>query len=111
LIAVPANWAPGLSLALYELGANSLKYGALNGGGGEARISWKADSGRCVLRWRETAPAPHLYVEGFGAQLVRAAFGMHKNTAVRYEIGAHGVLCEFEWPCGKPPAPEQARAA
>jgi two-component sensor histidine kinase len=56
----PARYVSGLSMALYELSTNAMKYGALADGKGPVVLSWDVADGKCTLRWQETlrTPAP-----------------------------------------------------
>src|SRR5262249_6228772 len=61
-----------LSLALYELGTNAAKYGALSNPAGRIALQWRADGGLLRLSWQETGgpavtPPTH---RGFGSRLL-----------------------------------------
>lgn len=44
-----------LSMAVYELGANSMKYGAIGNPDGQVEITWEGDEGAsCCFEWKET---------------------------------------------------------
>lgn len=70
-----------LALALFELGTNSMKYGALSAAGGRVDVSWQNDDTGFRFHWQESGGPP---VEvplrsGFGSflikQLLPAEFG------------------------------------
>ncbi|WP_168219729.1 sensor histidine kinase [Pseudotabrizicola formosa] len=72
-ILLKPDQALGLSLILFELATNAVKYGALSRAEGSVRISWTlAEDGQLSLVWQEqggpvvTPPASH----GFGSQLL-----------------------------------------
>jgi two-component sensor histidine kinase len=95
---VASQQAIGLSLAVYELATNAVKYGALSGDAGRIGISWNIDGdGRFSLVWQEiggpavVAPAR----TGFGSRLtnriVPAYFGgegrtLYNTDGVRFEL-------------------------
>jgi two-component sensor histidine kinase len=101
-VALGAQHAQSLSLALHELATNAAKYGALTNGSGRIGISWalSRDDQRSVLqfKWREsggpivTAPTRR----GFGTTLLTAAF-----ADVRLDYAADGLSCEFAVPLGR----------
>ena len=52
--------ALALYMAVYELGANAVKYGALSDDDGTVEVRWTADNDRLHLVWREQGgPAVH----------------------------------------------------
>ncbi len=103
-IIVPARFVSGLSLALYELATNAMKYGALSGRGGGVALSWRCAPDRtCELQWRESGAAlPPLEAprQGFGSALIKGALNREEGAEVRYEIGSAGVVAIFRWPPG-----------
>lgn len=71
-IRVSSQQAVGLSLAVYELATNALKYGALSNEAGRVEISWDADQdGRFSFAWQETGGPIVLPPtrSGFGSKL------------------------------------------
>ncbi len=81
-IRVSSQQAVGLSLAVYELATNAVKYGALSNDTGEIAISWAIDKdGRFLFVWQEMG-GPHVVVPtraGFGSRLT------NKIVAAYYE--------------------------
>jgi two-component sensor histidine kinase len=58
---IPAECVRGLSMALYELCTNAMKYGALAEGRGPVSLTWKIEGARVVLDWEEeTATDPRM---------------------------------------------------
>jgi len=87
-VALSPHHAEVMTLAIHELAANSVKYGAL-GGEGFVKIGWtliEKDTTFLKLRWQETslsvadAPVRH----GFGRRLI--------EERIPYELGGSGVL-------------------
>ena len=105
-----ARLVQGLCLALHELAVNSVKYGALRGAGGEARINWKIRDGRCTLHWREDSVAAVAAPPGYGSSLVAGALPDEPDIGVRYSMGADGVHAVFSWraPVVAPPLEQRA---
>jgi PAS domain S-box-containing protein len=75
---VPANTSLSLTLCLYELATNAVKYGALSNGTGQVRVSWDVvgalEERRLLLTWQEMGGPPVTVPErkGFGSLLVQA---------------------------------------
>jgi two-component sensor histidine kinase len=97
---VPARHVGGLSMALYELCTNSVKYGALAEGQGPVVLSWRTENGSVVLEWIETAPAAPARDEGLGTQLIRYALGNDSACTVRYAVDGTSITALFRWPAG-----------
>ncbi|HEY7689966.1 MAG TPA: HWE histidine kinase domain-containing protein [Dongiaceae bacterium] len=100
-IVLPARYVSGLSLALYELATNAMKYGALLARPGSVTLAWRSAGNTGTLVWTEVATgAPRNPGEstGFGTMLIQTALGHALGTRVHYEITDAGVNAEFEWP-------------
>lgn len=97
-VVVPARYVSGLSMALYELSTNSLKYGALAGGRGPVVLSWASDDDFVTLHWREETPEPAARNEGLGTQLIRYALGTDTVCRVDYVVEDTRVEASFRWP-------------
>ena len=72
-ILLAPDQALGLSLILFELATNALKYGALSHHEGNVGIRWtSADGGRFTLVWQESGgpPVAPPSSRGFGSQLL-----------------------------------------
>jgi two-component sensor histidine kinase len=72
---LPTQVITMVSLVLYELGTNALKYGAWSAPKGVVRIGWLARDGAVTVEWREhdgpSIKTPHTL--GAGAKLIRTA--------------------------------------
>lgn len=97
-IIVPAALVSGLTMALYELATNALKYGALGSDESEAMLSWRAEGGRNKVEWRENAPALNRGAPGLGSSLINGALTAMAETRVTYTLRDGVVFCLFEWP-------------
>ena len=103
-VAVPASYAHGLTLALFELATNSAKYGALSASTGSIVISCERRDEEVVLQWVETSPkvgpnqSASLASESFGRKLIKAALRNDRGTDVSYECSAGSVMANFRWP-------------
>jgi two-component sensor histidine kinase len=82
--------AQQLSLAVYELATNAVKYGALAAPGGTVKLSWSVSGAQLIMRWNEDGCAvppcsePPNRSGGFGTILVtRAIPAMLGGTAER----------------------------
>jgi two-component sensor histidine kinase len=100
-IMLPARFVSGVSLALYELATNAMKYGALLARPGSVILTWQATENLGSLVWKEVptdAKRPVGENTGFGTTLIHSAFSRASGTRVHYEVTDAGVTAEFEWP-------------
>lgn len=101
--------AETLTLAIHELATNSVKYGALAGGGdGAVSVTWSIERRNepplLTLLWRETgvAPDPERPVrDGFGTELLTRTLPYELDAEVTFEVGPQGVVCRIVVPLGR----------
>ena len=97
-LALPANFASAIALALHELATNAAKYGALSVPTGKVALSWKCDPGRRLqILWAETG-GPEVRTpsrQGFGTRMIeRALFApFDGHSVITYD--AAGVVCQI----------------
>ena len=104
-VVVPARHVNGLSLALYELCTNAMKYGALANGEGPVVLAWRCDDGACALEWRENRKASGaVETSGFGSMLIKSALSQAQGTDVDYMFTPTEVIAVFRWPTQHPAA-------
>ena len=90
-----------LAMALYELGTNAVKYGALSNGSGSVRVEWELLQGvelnRVKLCWRERGGPPVKAPEhkGFGSLLLERALEGGLGVA-RLDYAPEGLICTLE---------------
>ncbi|TQS73477.1 histidine kinase [Rhodobacteraceae bacterium] len=94
-IVLSPDRALGLSLILYELATNALKYGALSLPDGRIKICWScADDGQFLLEWLEsdgpTASPPSSH--GFGSQLLHRVGPSYFYGTGKIEFNPEGVI-------------------
>ncbi|MBY0566562.1 MAG: DUF4118 domain-containing protein [Hyphomonadaceae bacterium] len=96
---ISASLASGLTLALYELGTNALKYGALHCPDGRIEVFWTCEERQCALHWQESrsSKADPPSRSGFGSTLIRAAFSGSEDTQVDYQITENAVTASFKF--------------
>lgn len=105
-----------LTLALYELVTNSLKYGALSVEGGSVAISWEITgpaSDRFSFHWSEAGGPkvkPRLR-QGFGSTIIEKVTASDMNGAARLLFEPDGVLFELEAPIPEMPGNPNAATA
>ena len=87
-------------LALHELMANSVKFGALSTPEGHVDVTWDVEGARSggVLRfeWRETGVPPDDEAarhEGFGTELIERTLPRELGGSASLRIGPDGVRC------------------
>jgi PAS domain S-box-containing protein len=104
-VALSASTSLHLMLALHELAANAVRYGALSNATGRVRLSWhlrgqlrQPEGGdRLRVSWSESGgpPPSHPRRRGFGTVLIEQAF-----DRVRFAYAPSGLVCTFELPVG-----------
>ncbi len=85
----------GLSLAIYELSTNAIKYGSLSNDGGRVLIEWSSPDGHLFeFQWREeggplvVAPTQ----SGFGSKLVERIVAPYFQGTAKLEYEPEGVI-------------------
>jgi two-component sensor histidine kinase len=86
------------ALALHELTANSVKFGALSWRGGRIAIGWEAPTETrpaMVLTWEETGfgPLPKERTPSFGSVVLKELLPQEIDAAVSYEVTHNLVRC------------------
>lgn len=97
-IALAANDALSLGLAIHELATNAAKYGALSADGGTVSVTWRKVSPElCEIDWRETGgpPVSQPVGRGFGRDLLERLLSAELRNEVRLHFKPGGVECEF----------------
>ena len=96
--------ALSLSMALHELCANAVKYGALAEGLGRVQLGWSVakSAGEDWLRihWEESGgPAVRPPSRsGFGTKLLERSVARELGAQVQLQFLPHGVICDIEAP-------------
>lgn len=93
-----------LSLALYELGTNAVKYGALSNATGYIRVAWgifgQESCRRIQLTWTEhDGPCVDEPTRtGFGSTLIRRALANSLGGEISLRYERSGLIFAAEWP-------------
>ncbi len=93
-ILLNARATNALTLALHELGANAIKFGALASDGGRVDVLWRATApGGFELEWVETggAPADKDAGHGFGRTLIERVTGRELGGSAILELSSAGA--------------------
>ncbi|MBV9064178.1 MAG: PAS domain-containing protein, partial [Methylobacteriaceae bacterium] len=97
--------AETFALAVHELSANAVKYGALSSTNGRVRIDWKikqADgASTLVFDWTETGGPPvdgKPKRRGFGTELLEQTLSYELKAATSMKFNGHGLACTIELP-------------
>jgi PAS domain S-box-containing protein len=105
-VALPADTAESIGLAIHELTTNALKYGALRHPTGRLSIAWGIEhksNNKCelIVKWDETGvpamPVPPVR-QGFGTELIREALPYGLGARTRLDFRGGGVLCVVSLP-------------
>ncbi len=94
LVALPANRALNLVLALHELATNAAKYGALSCAEGRVRLHWRTTAERMLIfEWQESG-GPTVTIPartGFGSKLLQRVLAAEFDGRVRIDYASTGV--------------------
>lgn len=92
-------------LAIHELTANAVKFGALSEGGGSIAVRWRFQLGssetRLVFRWSERGgpePTPLPVHRGFGLRLLEQILPGDLNGRSKLRFAPGGLLCRVDLP-------------
>lgn len=105
-IALPAETAQTLALAVHELATNAVKHGALGERGGRLSVTWRRETdpaGRDWLdvTWLETgldiAPGAQPR-RGFGSHLIERALPFELGAETNWALTPSGVRCRVRLP-------------
>lgn len=104
-LALPRDSVQMLSLALHELGTNSIKHGVLNGSGGTLEIRWQlasTDKPALRLEWserrRKLAELIASHRHGFGRTLLEQGLPGQLGATTRFDLRPEGLQCVIELP-------------
>lgn len=102
-VALPAQAAQPLAMAVHELATNAVKYGALSTPAGHVAISWDVEGGGkplLRLRWAErggplvAAPSRR----GFGSRVLEGTIKGQLGGKLSLDWRETGLICEVELP-------------
>ncbi|MET0373880.1 MAG: HWE histidine kinase domain-containing protein [Rhizorhabdus sp.] len=107
---LPPPAAEAFCLAIHELAANAVKYGALSQAGAQLSVTWTVDTHQApallTLIWREagvtvatTAPRKR----GFGFELLERSLPYDLGAQVGLQILPGGLCCTISTPLNPPP--------
>jgi PAS domain S-box-containing protein len=107
-LALPANSAQAVGLAVHELATNAVKYGALAQPQGRLTVTWDLakveNEVRVVLEWRERGVrmlqegAPKR--RGYGTELIQRALPYQLKAKTELSFEEDGVRCAIAVPVG-----------
>jgi PAS domain S-box-containing protein len=102
-VALPANAAQAIGLALHELATNAVKYGALAQPDGRLAVRWEVrdvpSSPEVALEWRESGVSIQKPKrKGYGRELIERALPYQLKARTQFEFERDGVRCEIVVP-------------
>lgn len=97
---VGADLAHYVTLALYELYTNAVKYGALSRETGKVKIECSARDGTFDVLWKETGgPEPNpTAASGFGRKLVTSVIPNAARGKAEFDLNPTGLIWTFNAP-------------
>jgi two-component system CheB/CheR fusion protein len=103
-ILLGANSAELIGMAVHELTSNAVKYGALNGAGGQLSVTWSlvknSEQTALLIEWKESGVTISAKPtrRGFGTELLesRIAYELEGETTLRFD--ADGLRCIMTLP-------------
>lgn len=104
LVALRSPAAEVLGLAIHELAANSVKFGALSHDEGRVAVQWQVqgadDAPSLELEWLETGgpPAPDDAKRGFGRELIESGLPYQIAARTAFDFHRDGVRCSIALP-------------
>lgn len=107
-LALRAEAAQQIGLAMHELATNAVKHGALSVEGGRVEVSWRREDGDIVLGWTEHGGPPGAAEalaggkrRGFGSVLLGRAVPMQLRGQVSSEFTEDGYRYILRVPAGE----------
>jgi PAS domain S-box-containing protein len=102
-VALPANAAQAIGLALHELATNAVKYGALGHRAGRLQVSWEfmheTPAPQVALRWIETGVSVETPKrKGYGSELIERALPYQLQARTHLDFSPQGLRCEIVVP-------------
>ena len=103
-VMVTPKAAVAIAMALYELGTNAVKYGAMSAADGRVDIGWcvhgEAGDARLRLDWRERGGPSVAKPErrGFGVKMIERALASDLGGSVTMDFAPEGVRCAIDAP-------------
>ena len=103
-ILLGANSAELIGMAVHELTSNAVKYGALNGAGGQLSVTWSlvknSEQTALLIEWKESGVTISAKPtrRGFGTELLesRISYELEGETTLRFD--ADGLRCIMTLP-------------
>jgi two-component system CheB/CheR fusion protein len=98
-LALNANAALVLGMAVHELMTNAVKYGALSAGEGRIDVRWETEGG-FTMDWTETAglKAAQPTVQGFGMKLITRSIEGELSGKAKFDFLPEGLRVRIEAP-------------
>ncbi len=87
-----------LSLVIYELCTDAVKYGCLSPLGGQLLVQSRRDGDRLVLTWTETCPLGEVEEgrEGFGTKMIRSTLAGYFDGTIARRFSPQGMVAVID---------------
>lgn len=99
-VELSSRCALAMSLALYELATNALKYGALSLEGGRVAIDWSVKDGAFGFTWTESGGPPVAAPTrtGFGSRMIERALAGYFSGRAQVDYAPAGLVFRLSAP-------------
>ncbi len=97
-VMLPGKVAEMLGLAIHELAANSVKFGALSGEAGSLYVRWSVVEGRLSIVWTEAGASAALdeALRGFGREIIEEGLPYQVGAETSFELRSDGFVCTID---------------
>lgn len=87
-----------LSMVVYELATDSVKYGCLSPLGGALEVASRRDGERLLLTWKESCPLGEVdeHRDGFGTRLIRSTLAGYFDGTLTRSFRPDGMTAELD---------------
>ena len=97
-VMLPGKTAEMLGLAVHELAANSVKFGALSNGNGSVNVRWSVAGAQLSIAWTEDGRSAPLgeTLRGFGREIIEEGLPYQLGATISFELRSDGFVCTID---------------
>ena len=99
-VMVAPKTSVSIAMAIHELATNAVKYGSFSNDDGQVSVTWRVESGRLTLEWRERGgpPVQPPGRRGFGSRMIERGLAAELGGQVKIDFDPEGVVCRVDAP-------------